>query len=123
MTVRPPLVLILENDPASAAALEMLVGDLGYDTLTGSSLAALPELTEKASGAAAIIADYHLQDGTGVDAIARLSQAGVQAPVLLMTGTLKGKAREAAVLAGHRFVEKPAEPRTIIDWLQDVAPF
>ncbi len=122
MTDRRPLVLILENDADSAAALSLLVGDRGYDDLRGSSLAELPGLAGSLTDCAAIIADFHLHDGTGLEAVAWLSAQGISAPVLLMTGTLKGKARAAAVKAGHRFLEKPVEPKAIVRWLGEVAP-
>ncbi len=122
MSDHPPLVLILENDAGSAAALDLLVRDCGYDTLMGSSLAELAGLMQRAQAFVAVIADYHLHDGTGVEAVQRLADGGAAAPVLMMTGTLKGKARAAAILAGHRFLEKPVEPKAIVRWLSEVAP-
>jgi FOG: CheY-like receiver len=117
----PPLVLILENDPASAAALELLVRDGGYETLLATRLSELPAVAEKARACVALIVDYHLHDGTGVEAVRQLAALGITPPVLMMTGTLRGKARTDATAAGHRFLEKPVDPAAIMRWLNDSA--
>lgn len=116
-----PLVVLLEDDPRSANALMTLLGDWGFECLHGESVEqALPLLRDRAGEVRAIISDFHLADGTtGVDAARRLAAAGVVAPTLLLTGTLRGSARRAASAAGHRFLEKPAPPETLRRWLDE----
>lgn len=117
-----PLVLILEDDLRSADALAMLLADWGYECLQGDTLeAVLPIVRSRAGDIRAVISDYHLASGTtGVDAAKALKALGVTAPVLLLTGTLRGEARRSATAAGHRFMDKPASPQQLQGWLQQV---
>jgi DNA-binding NtrC family response regulator len=117
------LVLVLEDDRRSAEALAMLIEDWGYECVHGAEFAELlPTVTARAGEVCAIISDFHLQSGTtGIEAIAKASEAGLRAPVLLLTGTLHGEARRAATAAGHRFMEKPVLPERVRAWLKQVA--
>jgi DNA-binding NtrC family response regulator len=119
---KSPLVLILEDDVRSADALAMLLADWGYECLQGETLeAVLPIVRDRAGEFRAVISDYHLASGTtGVDAAKAMKALGVAAPVLLLTGTLRGQARRTAADAGYRFMEKPAPPEHLKAWLQQV---
>jgi DNA-binding NtrC family response regulator len=115
------LVLLLEDDWRSAEALALLLDDWGYECVHGPSFeAVLPAVRERAGEVRAVISDYHLQDGaTGIEAARRTAEHGVAAPVLLLTGTLRGAARQAAGMAGYRFMEKPVAPERLKAWLDE----
>lgn len=122
MTDQPrPLVAVLEDDPRSAAAMQMLLQDWGFASLLGAEL---DELLQRLAGreheVRAIVTDFQLRGGPdGVGAIARLRGVGVDAPALVLTGTVKGRARRAASAAGHAFIEKPAQPARLRAWLSE----
>lgn len=113
------LVLMLEDDPGAAQALAMLIADWGYECAHAPRVAALrPTIEQRASQVAAIISDYHLEDGvTGLEAIEEARRAGVRAPALLLTATLRGDARRAAEAAGLKFMEKPVNADKVRAWL------
>jgi DNA-binding NtrC family response regulator len=116
------LVLVLEDDPGSAEALKILIEDWGFECAHGACFGELlPTIEARADDVCAILSDFHLQGGeTGLEAIQQAAKAGVSAPVLLMTGTLRGKARRDAAAAGHRFMEKPVAPDRLRAWLTQV---
>lgn len=117
-----PLVLLLEDDPGAAEALAALLADWGYDCVHGDSFAAVaPQVAPRAGEVRAIISDFNLQGGTGIEAIAGLAALGVEAPTLILTGTLAGQARRQAAAAGHQFMEKPAAPKRLQAWLERTA--
>lgn len=118
------LVLLLEDDRRSAEALAMLLDDWGYECIHGPSFeAALPAVRDRAGEVRAVISDYHLQGGeTGIEAARMTAEHGIVAPVLLLTGTLRGAARRAAGSAGYRFMEKPVAPGALKAWLDEVLP-
>ena len=113
------LVLVLEDDPRAAEALTMLLGDWGYQCAHAAGVdGLLPVMEQRAGEVVAIISDYHLQGGrTGLEAIEQARKAGVRAPALLLTATLRGEARRAAEAAGHRFMEKPVQADRVKVWL------
>lgn len=117
------LVLLLEDDRRSAEALAMLLDDWGYECVHGPSFeTAFRGVSERTGEVRAVISDYHLQDGaTGIEAAQLTVENGIAAPILLLTGTLRGAARQAAGLAGYRFMEKPVAPERLKAWLDEVA--
>lgn len=120
MPVAPsrPLILILEDDASAAGALVTLLDDWGYDVVHATGLKGLTgALTDRASEVRAVITDYHLNGCTAPEAIEALRLTGVGAKVLMMTGTLRGKARLDAHAGAHDFLEKPAAAGDILSWL------
>lgn len=113
-----PLILVLEDDRSAAAALAMLLDDWGFETIVGAAPQDLdPALSGREGAVRAIITDYHLSGCTGPQAIAGLRARGVAGGVLMMTGTLRGKARLDASEAGHQFMEKPVAAADLLAWL------
>lgn len=118
------LVLLFEDDRRSAEALALLLDDLGYECVHGPSFdAAFSSVQHRVSEVRAIISDYHLEGSTtGIEAARRAAGYGITAPVLLLTGTLRGAARRATEAAGYRFMEKPVAPERLKAWLDQVVP-
>ena len=125
MTVRtgPNLVVVLEDDVGAAEALAELLVAWGYDCVHGDCFEAVAtRVAPRSADVRAIISDFHLGGGsTGPQAIAALVEVGIAAPVLILTGTLAGRARRAALADGHQVMEKPAAPKRLRAWLERMA--
>lgn len=119
---KAPLVIVLEDDRRAADALILLLADWGYDCVHGESFEeAMAALGDRAVQVRAIISDFHLVDGTtGIEAAETARQRGIAAPVLMLTGTLRGAARRSAAAAGHQFMEKPVDADKLKRWLRKV---
>ena len=110
--------MVLEDDPGVRGALCLLLEDLEFRPAAGARAAEALAILGAADGVAAIITDYDLGDGVnGVDEVLFLREAGVNAPVLVISGSLRGKAGEAARAAGFNFLSKPVRPVDIENWL------
>ncbi len=120
MTSSKPLILILEDDSASAEALSMILNDWGAEVVHALN-------ADKVSGVAGarlaeinfIIADYNLGPGPdGVTMVQRLLQINPDARVLVLSGSFHGRALDAAVQIGLEVMQKPANAQAIIAWLE-----
>lgn len=113
-----PLVLLIEDDAASAEALELVLRDWGADVVHGIDA----DLVCAAAGARAcqaslIITDFELGPrGDGVSVAQKLRDSAPNARVLVLSGN--GEARRAANDAGYAFMPKPTRARSIIDWIE-----
>jgi DNA-binding NtrC family response regulator len=120
MPLPKPLILVLEDDAASAEALSMVLADWGAevvhalnaDKISGVVGSRLPEIRY-------IIADYNLGPGPdGVTLVQRLMQLNPHVRVLVLSGSFHGRALEAAVRIGLDVMQKPANPQAILAWLE-----
>jgi CheY-like chemotaxis protein len=119
MTPAKPLVLIVEDDPASAEALRFILIDWGAEVIHAAQESALPALAPRLADIAYIITDFHLGDGAdGVTLVQTLAQFAPQARVLVLSGSFHGRAQEAAIQAGLEVMQKPARANSIIEWLE-----
>jgi CheY-like chemotaxis protein len=75
----------------------------------------LTALGERGPNLAAIVTDFHLQDGeTGVGVALRLAaQAGRSLPTLVLTGSFGRKAERDATPHGFRVLPKPIDPELL----------
>lgn len=118
MTPRENLVVVLEDDPGVRGALCLLLEDLEFRPAAGARAAEALAVLSSPDGVTAVITDYDLGAGVnGVDEALFLRSAGVSAPVLVISGSLRGKAGEAARAAGFHFLSKPVRPVDIENWL------
>ncbi|MBX3429806.1 MAG: response regulator [Hyphomonadaceae bacterium] len=114
-----PIILLLEDDSASAEAMQLLLRDWGADVVHGAdaddvSLAAGPRVDQ----ARIIITDFHLTETDGVSAAQKLRARAPRAQVLVLSGSLSNDAKHAARGAGYAFMQKPTAPRDLIAWLE-----
>jgi DNA-binding NtrC family response regulator len=119
MSDAKPLVVVIEDDLASAEALVMLLRDWGGEAHHfGSATAAAAGLGPRIRDVIAIISDYHL--GAGLDAIQGAHALKAQAPrarILMMSGSFHGKSANASEIAGLPLIQKPADATKILAWL------
>jgi DNA-binding NtrC family response regulator len=119
VTDRKPLVVVIEDDPASSEALSLILRDWGADVVTAASAnAAVAALGARAAETSAIITDYNLGPGPdGVSGVRTLALLAPAARVLVLSGSFHGKATRAAAKAGFELMSKPANAEAIIAWL------
>ena len=119
MTARTRTAILLEDDPHSRQTLEILLSDWGWSAVAACDAAdALTRISAAPGGVAAVITDYNLGGGlTGVDEVRALAAAGVTAPVLVLSGSVRGRAHVAADAAGHDSLTKPVSVPALRAWL------
>jgi signal transduction histidine kinase len=127
MTVRPgqsapastPLaglrVLAVDNEPAILDGMQLLLAGWGCVTETAAGIA---EARQKvASGRArpdVVIADYHLDDGNGISAIAEIRLLiRPSLPAVLLTADRSQAVREAAGALDIQLLNKPLKPAAL----------
>lgn len=118
MPSKRPLVLLLEDDRASAEAMQIILRDWGAEVVHGADIAHISSAAgARTTRANIIITDFHLPGADGVSAAQQLRERAPQAQVLVLSGSLNNDARRAAKSAGYAFLPKPAPPGDIIAWL------
>ncbi len=118
MSSKRPLILLLEDDRASAEAMQLVLRDWGADVVHGADFEDISSAAgARTAQADIIITDFHLLVADGVSAAQRLRKRAPHAHVLVLSGSLNDDARRAALSAGYAFLAKPAPPRDIIAWL------
>ena len=119
----PIRILIIENHRVVADALKALFNEQPGLVVVGT----LGSVAEARSyivqgNADVLIADHHLTDGTGAEAVQALRQKGCQAPMIVLTHDDGDAARLAAVQAGaSAFLLKADTPMSLIDAIRRVA--
>lgn len=106
-------VLLIENDPDVASAMERLLEGWGCRTLTACSQEEIePVLDQIGASPDIVLADYHLDRGqTGLAAVEELrGRAGPDIPVVVITAD-RGQSIAAEVqAAGCELMHKPVKP-------------
>jgi two-component system, sensor histidine kinase len=111
-----PLVAAIDDDRVGRFALSLLLKDWGYDVVEGDNGSAVLEaLGDRRQRLAAIVTDFHLQDGeTGVGVALRVAaEVGRPLPTLVITGSFGRKAEHDAKPHGFRVLSKPIEPELL----------
>ncbi|MCX7358348.1 MAG: response regulator [Alphaproteobacteria bacterium] len=119
MSATRPLILLLEDDSASAEAMQLVLRDWGADVVYGADAEDVTSAAgSRAEQAHMIITDFHLTETDGVSAAKKLRKRAPDARVLVLSGSLSNDAKHAAKGAGYAFMQKPAPPRELIAWLE-----
>ena len=105
-------VLAIDNEPRVLDGMRVLLGKWGCRVAVARSLEeALESLADLDGAPDAIIADYHLDEGDGLAAIAALRQrVGVPVAAILATADRSQEVREAAARADVALLNKPLKP-------------
>ena len=115
-------VLCIDNEPKILEGMRLLVSGWGCDVEVAGSLAALAAVPATAKTPDLVIADYHLGDGTGIDAIRMLRQAfGGDLPALLITADRSPELRAEAERYGIGVQQKPVRPAALRAYLAQVS--
>lgn len=116
-------VLCIDNEPQILDGMALLLSGWGCSVERADSVAAIEAIA--ATGEAApdiVIADYHLDDGTGIEAIVRLRAAlGSSLPGLLITADRSADVRSEAEKHGLGVQHKPVKPAALRAYITQTA--
>lgn len=108
-------VLAIDNEPSIVEGMRTLLTGWGCEVTTASCLeGAVAAARSGPATPEVIIADYHLDEGNGLDAIAALRKAfGGDRPALLLTADRSPAVREEAGARGVHVLNKPVKPAAL----------
>ncbi|MGF3022277.1 NahK/ErcS family hybrid sensor histidine kinase/response regulator [Methylobacterium aquaticum] len=108
-------VLAVDNEPAIVDGMRVLVGSWGCTLHTAGSLSeALALVLGDHLRPDVIVADYHLDQGTGLDLIAGLRAAlAADIPAVLLTADRSPGVRDAAAAQRVQVLSKPIKPAAL----------
>jgi Na+/proline symporter/signal transduction histidine kinase/CheY-like chemotaxis protein len=109
------VVLAIDNEPRVLGGLTVLLEKWGCRVVAASGLVqSLAALKEAGLAPDAIVADYHLDEGDGLTAIAALRSAyGEETPAILATADRGAEVRADAALADVAMLNKPLRPAAL----------
>ena len=116
-------VLCVDNEPRILEGMQLLLSGWGCVVTVADSLAAVRGMDPAAAPApGAIIADYHLDDGTGIEAILAVRQGyGTAIPSLLVTADRTPEVRAEADKHTILVQNKPVRPAAMRAWLTQIS--
>ena len=104
------VVLLVENDPAIAAAMTDLLGGWSCRVLAAPDAEAAVALLDEALPDV-VLSDFHLDRGTGLDALAAVAaRLRYAPPAAIITADRDPAIAAAAAAAGARLLHKPVRP-------------
>jgi Na+/proline symporter/signal transduction histidine kinase/CheY-like chemotaxis protein len=102
-------VLAIDNEPRVLEGMRILIGKWGCQVATAGGVA--EALTRLDPSPDIVIADYHLDDGDGLAAIAAVRQRlGAAIPAVLATADRSVEVRDACAAADVALLNKPVKP-------------
>ena len=114
MTEAEPTVFVVDDDPSVRRSTERLVRSMGFNVQT---FATAKEFTERArvESPSCLVLDVHLPGPSGLDLQRELVQAGVQIPIIFITGRGSIPMSVRAMKAGAvEFLTKPTRSRDLL---------
>jgi Na+/proline symporter/signal transduction histidine kinase/CheY-like chemotaxis protein len=116
-------VLCIDNEPKILDGMRLLLSGWGCSVTLADSMAAVEAMVAGGAPAVdAVIADYHLGDGTGIAAIGKLRAArGREVPALLVTADRTPDVRAEAERDNIIVQNKPVRPASMRAWLTQLS--
>jgi Na+/proline symporter/CheY-like chemotaxis protein len=116
-------VFCIDNEPKILEGLELLLRGWNCKVETRGSLTTLNEYLEhQAAPPDAIIADYHLDDGDGIEAVGLLRRRwGFDIPAVLVTADRTLDVRNRAEAQSISIFNKPLKPAALRAFLNQIA--
>jgi len=104
-------VLCIDNEPAVLAGMRTLLGGWGCHIISATGTAeAIERLRAEGTRPDVIIADYHLDDGTGVQAIAAVRTAlATDIPAIIITADHTPEVQRSLRSLGFALLRKPVK--------------
>ncbi len=113
-------ILIVDDDEATLHLISNYLHIFGFETEVAQSVAGARKCLES-SNYDAVVSDYSMPGGTGLDLLGYLSATCPKLPFLLMTGQhSEGLKQEAMERGSSAYLEKPFRPQTLIEALASV---
>ena len=108
-------VLAIDNDPAILDGMRALLGGWGCQVITAAGLKeAVEALGAREDMPGVIIADYHLDEGNGLEAVAALrARLAADIPAVLITADRSIGLRDDAERVGVNVLNKPVKPAAL----------
>jgi Na+/proline symporter/signal transduction histidine kinase/ActR/RegA family two-component response regulator len=108
-------VLCIDNEPTILDGMEAMLTGWGCTVVKATNLpAALETVVPGKSTPDTIIIDYHLDDGSGIEAAAALAKRiGHEVPCILITADRSPLVRSEARAAGIEMLRKPVKPAAL----------
>lgn len=115
-------VLCIDNEPKILEGMRLLMSGWGCEVSQTGSFAEIGQWTDtEARAPDLVIADYHLDDGNGIDAVLRLRQVyGMNIPALLITADRTLEVRAQAEKEGIAVQHKPVRPAALRAYINQV---
>ncbi|MHB2165554.1 PAS domain-containing hybrid sensor histidine kinase/response regulator [Alsobacter sp. R-9] len=109
------VVLCIDNEPAILDGMRTLLGGWGCTVVTAASPKEAEQgMKRRKVTPDIIVADYHLDDGDGLDAITTLRwKLGRETPAVLLTADRSPAVRDAAAAKGVHVLNKPLKPAAL----------
>jgi Na+/proline symporter/signal transduction histidine kinase len=109
------VVLAIDNEPSILKGMRTLLGGWGCRVITAAGVnEALDAVAGGAEVPEVVIADYHLDEGDGLEAIARLREVlAADLPAMLVTADRSPAVREQASLINVHVLNKPVKPAAL----------
>jgi Na+/proline symporter/signal transduction histidine kinase len=109
------VVLAIDNEPSILEGMRALLGGWGCDVITATTLdEAMTRLNGREDRPEVIVADYHLNEGDGLGAIAALrKRLSLDIPAVLVTADRSAALRNEAQAAGIHVLTKPVKPAAL----------
>ena len=114
-------ILCIDNELAITDGMRILLSGWGCVVETAGSLADCDGVMARGWRPDAVIADYHLDDGNGISAIARLRDAFGPLPAILITADRTPEVRALADRDGIAQLNKPVKPAALRATLSRIA--
>jgi len=114
MTEAEPTVFVVDDDPSVRRSTERLVRSMGFNVQT---FATAKEFRERAriESPSCLVLDVHLPGSSGLDLQQELVQAGVQIPIIFITGRGSIPMSVRAMKGGAvEFLTKPTRSRDLL---------
>ena len=106
--------LCIDNEPAVLDGMETLLRGWGCDVIKAPDLAqALAAIANSPTPPNGLLVDYHLDQGTGLDAIAALRAQCGDLPAILITADRSPAVREQAQEQDIQILNKPLKPAAL----------
>lgn len=101
-------VLVVDDEPMIRSMMKLTLGEMGYLVTGAASVEEALNIYERDRNRfQALVTDFNLEDGTGVDIVNTIKKQAQTTPVILMTGSVKISPRESVQAGFSAFFQKP----------------
>jgi FixJ family two-component response regulator len=115
MTEEPPIIIVIDDDPAVREALGSLLRSVGYNVKLLASLDEFP-ISKRPAGPTCLVLDVRLPGRSGLDFQRELSSANIQLPIIFITGHGDIPMSVQAMKGGAvEFLPKPFRDQDLLD--------
>jgi FixJ family two-component response regulator len=115
MSEEPPIIIVIDDDPAVREALGSLLRSVGFNVKLLASLDEFP-IPTRPEGPTCLVLDVRLPGRSGLDFQRELSSANIQLPIIFITGHGDIPMSVQAMKGGAiEFLPKPFRDQDLLD--------